>query len=351
MRHLSFGRRQCEAGESDLTSSADLTGMFKSHDIQYEYNARKMIFQRGKMKLYHYAPIIKNPQATPTLIVFAMINRPEILDLFPERSFIRCLLDEGVDVYLLDWGYPDADDIQNDFGYYITSPLRDGVRFILETSKVKKINLVGVCQGGVMSICYSLLFDDVKNLVLISTPIDFQTKENTIYHVIKNIDIDVLVNTGENIPGVWLKHFFISLRPFELVGKKYLHFTEQVENTAYVDKFLRIEKWLHDAPDQTKASLLEFIERFYLGNQLVNGGLKMGGRQIGLHGLTLPILNIIAQDDEIIPPSASRDLKKYIGSKDYQQQEFASGHIGIFVSDRVGKSLPEMIALWLQKRG
>ena len=78
--------------------------------LSYQYNLRKLVFQIDKIKLYHYQPQTKKPNATPLLVVFATVNRPEILDLFPEHSFIRGLLEGGQDVYLLDWGYPDLTD-------------------------------------------------------------------------------------------------------------------------------------------------------------------------------------------------------------------------------------------------
>src|SRR5580693_1912983 len=78
-------------------------------EIKYQYNKRSLVYQHDKVKLYHYHAK-KKSRLPPLLVVFATVNRPEILDLFPEHSFIGNLLENGLDVYLLDWGYPDKED-------------------------------------------------------------------------------------------------------------------------------------------------------------------------------------------------------------------------------------------------
>jgi len=319
-------------------------------EIQYQYNPRDLVFQRDKVKLYHYHPKVKKPISIPLLVVFATVNRPEILDLFPEHSFIGRLLENGMDVYLLDWGYPDAKDKDISLNEYVTDYLDHCVRYILENTHHPKINLLGICQGGVLCLCYSILTTNIKNLVLISSPIDFQTKDNIIAQVFKKLDIDAFIKLVGNVPGLWLTHFFISLRPFELVGKKYLRFVDQIADREWTARFLRVEKWLYDAPDQTGASFAELIKDFYQQNKLIKGEIYLGEERIDLANLIIPVLNVMASEDEIVPVSATRGLKKYIRSEDYSQKIFPSGHIGIYISDKVGKSMPKAISNWLKKR-
>lgn len=255
-----------------------------------------------------------------------------------------------MDVYLLDWGYPTLKDKHLSLGDYVTRYLHHCVKHIITSTKSKKIDLIGICQGGVVCLCYATLYPHIKNLVLISTPIDFQTRDNTIYHFVKKMNVDEFVKLSGNISGAWLTEFFISLRPFELVGKKYLRFVDHLSDQPWIDKFLRVEKWLYDAPDQTGASFAEFINDFYQENKLIKGKISLKGKRVDLKKLTIPVFNVIAKEDEIIQPSASKVLKKYIRSKDYTQKAFPSGHIGIYVSDKVGASMPKAIAEWLRKR-
>lgn len=319
--------------------------------IKYEYNPRRLVYQLDKVKLYHYEAKSKKPHTVPVLVVFATVNRPEILDLFPDHSFIHWLLENGMDVYLLDWGYPKLEDQHITLADYTTHYLHHCVLYIQNETHQKKINLIGICQGGLICLFYAILYPHIKNLVLISTPIDFQTQDNTIYHFVKKMNIDEFVKLTGNISGAWLTGFFISLRPFELVGMKYLRFIDQLSDEVWVNNFLHVEKWLYDAPDQTGASFAEFIKDFYHQNKLIQGKISLNGKLIDLKKLTIPVFNVIAKDDEIIPPSASKALKKYIGSNDYTEEVFPSGHIGIYVSSKVGESMPKTIASWLKERG
>ena len=91
----------------------------------------------------------------------------QILDLFPETSFIRGLLDHGMDVYLLDWGYPDAQDYSLSLNDYVTHYLDGCVNFIIEKTQEEKINLLGICQGGLLSLCYASLFQKIKQLIFL----------------------------------------------------------------------------------------------------------------------------------------------------------------------------------------
>lgn len=323
----------------------------QSNMLCYEYNKRKCIYECNKLKLYHYQPVVKNPFAIPVLVVFATVNRPEILDLFPEHSFIRGLLDSGMDVYLLDWGYPDKDDTNISFSDYVNDYLHYTIKFMLDSTNQPSVNLLGICQGGLICLCYSALYRYVKNLVLISTPVDFSTDDNTVAQLLNKIDIQELTALSGNVAGSWLTQFFISLRPFELVGKKYLHFIDKLADDIETEKFLRVEKWLNDAPDQAGRAFRELAEMFYRDNKLVKNKLFLQGRKVDLKNVSIPILNVIASKDEIVPPSASHPLKILVKSDDYEEQMYPSGHIGIYVSSKVGKQMPASIANWLMKRG
>lgn len=327
-----------------------LAAMQRIAAMEYEYNARQLVYEYDKVRLFHYSPQVKQPNAVPVLVVFATVNRPEILDLFPNQSFIKGLLKNGMDVYLLDWGYPDSNDAEVSLSDYVATYLYQCVNFIAKKSKQKKINLIGICQGGLLSLCYATLFSHIRNLVLISTPIDCNTRNNTVAKILKQMSAEELLGKNGNVSGDWLTQFFISMRPFELIGKKYLRFIDHVDDKEKTEKFLKMEKWLHDAPDQSGKAFKELIEELYQSNKLIQGKFTINGKKLNLDKLTIPVLNIMAREDEIVPMSASRALKRYIGSKDYSQRIFASGHIGIYVSDKVGEVLPKAISLWFKKR-
>lgn len=320
--------------------------LMKIAAIAYEYNQRELVFQHDKVKLYHYRATVKKNHTTPVLVVFATVNRPEILDIFPEHSFIRGLLENKMDVYLLDWGYPDLNDKHLSLNDYI-SYLNDCVTFIKEKTQLNKVDLLGICQGGLLCLCYALLYQTINKLVLISTPIDFHTSDNTIAKFLNQIDVNNMVSVMGNVSGAWLTQFFISLRPFELIGKKYLRFVDNISDEEMTNRFLRIEKWLYDAPDQAGVAFTEFAHDYYRDNKLIKGEIRLQGKRLDLKNLNIPVLNVMAEEDEIIPMSSSKALKTIVSDKLYNEITFPSGHIGIYVSDKVGKAMPSAIAKWL----
>lgn len=320
----------------------------KLPSIRYQYNDRELVYQYQEVKLYHYKNKIKAPHKRPLLIVFATVNKSEILDLLPHHSFIHHLLEQGENIYLLDWGVPSDTNQSIQFETYVTEYLHRCVSFIRQHAHQTKINLLGICQGGVLSICYASLYRVIQNLILISTPIDFHTKKNQITKLIKTFDLN-MIDKYPKVPGEWLTQFFISLRPFDLIGKKYLRFVNQIDDEIATDKFLRVEKWLHDAPDQPSVAFKEFLQHFYRDNKLIEGKIKMGKKRVSIQNLTIPVLNITARKDEIVPPCASKALKRYIHSS-YTQRSFPSGHIGIYINEHVSQKMAKSIANWLKKQ-
>lgn len=332
---------------SQLTSCQDY--LTKAGKLQYQHNPRELIYQSGNTRLFHYLSMTEWKASTPVLVVFATVNKSEVLDLIPQKSFIRGLLMHGLDVYLLDWGSPQQND-QTTFADYVNDYLKQHIAAVRQDARQSRVNLTGICQGGLISLCYAATHHDVKNLVLISTPVDFHTKNNMIANMLSRMDWAHPAVQNGNVPGNWLTQFFISLRPFELVGKKYLHMLEKVDDPVWMDKFMRMEKWLHDSPDQPAPAFSQFVSEFYQQNKLIHNQVRLGEHSVDLRNVTMPVLNIAAREDVIIPPAATQALKKYVATSDYQFRTYPSGHIGIYVSERVGGKMTQSIANWLIRR-
>jgi polyhydroxyalkanoate synthase len=112
--------------------------------------------------------------------------------------------------------------------------------------------------------------------------------------------------------------------PFILNYGKYADVIDILDDRAALQNFLRMEKWLFGGPDAVGQTFKEFIRDFLKGNKLVKGTLEVGGRKVDLKELTMPILNIFAEKDHIVPPPCTVALGKHVGSKDYT--EFAISH-------------------------
>jgi polyhydroxyalkanoate synthase len=113
---------------------------------------------------------------------------------------------------------------------------------------------------------------------------------------------------------------------------------------------MRMEKWIFDSPDLAGEAFREFIKKFYQANGLMQGGIEIGGEKVDLTTLDMPILNLYAEQDHLVPPDASRALRGRVGSEDYTEVGFRGGHIGIYVSGRAQREVPSAIHQWLAQR-
>ena len=308
---------------------------------------REAVLVDGKVTLYRYAAQAK-PRRPPLLIVYALVNRPTVLDLQPDRSLIRRLVERGHEVYLLDWGYPDRGDRLLGLADYVLGYLHRAVLHV--TGGSGALDLLGVCQGGTLSLLYAALEPRrIRRLVTMVTPVDFQTADNMLSSWVRGIDVDALVAAFGNVPGELLNYTFLSLMPFRLTMQKYLAIADDADEPDKLANFLRMEQWIGDSPDQAGRAFGEFLRWFYQQNRLVAGRVELEGRPVDLARLSMPVLNVYASADHLVPPSASRALAELVPQARYDELVFDGGHIGIYVSSRA-HTVPAEISRWLAGR-
>jgi polyhydroxyalkanoate synthase len=164
------------------------------------------------------------------------------------------------------------------------------------------------------------------------------------------MDADLFVDTIGNVPADLMNWCYLMLKPMRLLQQKYVGMVDILDNKEELENFLRMEKWIFDSPDQAGEAFRQFMRDFYQGNKLVRGGLKIGRHAVDLKKITMPVLNIFAEQDHLVPPDASRALKDHVGTRDYTQIAFKGGHIGIYVSGRAQREVPPAIHDWLSAR-
>jgi polyhydroxyalkanoate synthase len=312
---------------------------------------KEAVFRDDKITLYRFKPIAKPAGVTPVLISYALVNRPYMMDLQQDRSLIRRLLEQGLDIYLIDWGYPDGADRFLDLDDYINGFIDSCMQFIMDRHGIDKVNVLGVCQGGTFSLCYASLHPErIKNLVTMVTPVDFQTPENLLSKWAQDMDVDTVVASSGNVSGEMLNVAYVSLMPFRLMQQKYISLVDMLGDPKQVENFMRMEKWIFDSPDQAGEAFRQFTKWFFQENRLIKGTVELGGEKVDLKNVTMPVLNIFGKQDHLVPPSASIPLRNYVGTKDYTAFEMDVGHIGMYVSGKSQKQLPETIAKWLKDR-
>ncbi|MCX9012661.1 MAG: class III poly(R)-hydroxyalkanoic acid synthase subunit PhaC [Candidatus Methanoperedens sp.] len=342
-----------------------LTGMeimLEEPDISVATTPSKIVYTEDDMKLMHYIPTVERPYPVPVLIAYAFVNRYYILDLQPDKSVVRKMLDEGLDVYIIDWGYPTGPDRYLTLNDYVNGYLNNAIDKIREISGSDKITLMGVCQGGTISAMYaSLHTEKIKNFVALVTPINFDTDKGLLHVWAKSLDVDKIVDYYGIVPGDLLNVGFLLTDPFRLLIDKYVGLFERIEcsyediecyrrNEETVRNFLRMEKWIFDSPDQAGETFRQFIKDCYQKNLLIKNQMKIDGHRIDLKKITMPVLNVMAETDHLVPNEASLPLADAVGSKDTETLVFPTGHIGIFVGSKSQKEVVPRIASWLKPR-
>jgi len=322
----------------------------------------EIIYTEDKMKLIHYIPTAEKPYPVPVLVVYALVNRYYILDLQPDKSVIKKLLDEGFDVYIIDWGYPSGADRYLTLDDYVNGYLNNAVDRIRERSGLDKITLLGVCQGGTFSVMYAALHPEkIENLITLVAPVDFDTDKGLLHVWAKSLDVDKIVDYYGIVPGDFLNAGFLLTDPFRLMIDKYVGLFERIEcepddeacelrNEDTVKNFLRMEKWIFDSPDQAGETFRQFFKDCYQKNLLIKNKLMLNGKKINLKNITMPLLNVMAEFDHLVPNDASKPLTDAVSSSDKETLVFPTGHIGIFVGSKSQKEVCPKIAEWLKPR-
>ncbi|KAB2897075.1 MAG: class III poly(R)-hydroxyalkanoic acid synthase subunit PhaC [Dokdonella sp.] len=330
---------------------AALDTLRQMDDVDFGVTTREEVYREDKVVVYRFKGERAPTAKVPILIVYALVNRPYMVDLQDDRSLVKNLLAKGEDVYLIDWGYPDGADRWLTLDDYINGYIARAVDAVARHRRVRKINLLGICQGGAFSLCFAALHPHkVQNLITMVTPVDFQTPDNMLSNWVQQMDVDLFVDTLGNVPADLMNLCYLMLKPVRLNQQKYIGLIDILDNKVEMENFLRMEKWIFDSPDQAGEAFRQFLKDFYQGNKLVKGGLSIGGREVHLGNITMPVLNVFAEQDHLVPPAASRVLGEHVGTKDYTQLAFRGGHIGIYVSGRAQREVPPAIHDWLAAR-
>jgi polyhydroxyalkanoate synthase len=329
----------------------------REEDIPTGVSDKEVVYKEGKLVLHHFKPLVEKRSEVPLLIVYALVNRPYMTDLQENRSLVRNLMQLGLDVYLIDWGYPTRSDRWLTLDDYINGYINNCVDVVRERHGLEQINLLAICQGGAFSLCYTALYPEkIKNLITMVTPVDYHIKGGLLNewagctHGPKSMDVDMMVDALGNISGDFMNAGYLMLKPFELSVQKYINLVDILDDQTKLSNFLRMEKWIFDSPAQAGEAYRQFMKDFYQGNKLIKGEVEIGGKRVDLSNITMPVLNVYAEHDHLVPPASSLALEKYVGTKDYTVRSFPVGHIGMYVSGKVQRSLPPTIVEWLNER-
>jgi polyhydroxyalkanoate synthase len=316
----------------------------------------EVVYTENKLELHRYSPTSIDEERTqdvPILIVYALINRPYILDLQPDRSVIRRLLESGFVVYMIDWGEPSQLDTALTLEDYVCRYVDNCVDEVRADADVDDIHLLGYCMGGTMSVMYAALFPEkVRTLGLMAAGLCFADTGGVLeaWGDEEFYDPADVTDAFGNVPADFLDVGFALMDPVNNYIRKYLNLYENLDDEDFVENFARMEKWLADGIDVAGTAYTEFLKKIYQQNALYENELSLGDRHVDLDVIEMPVLQIMGEYDHLVPPEASKPFNDRVPSSDVTSMEFATGHIGLSVSSSSHENLWPSVAEWYAER-
>jgi polyhydroxyalkanoate synthase len=350
-RHL---LRLAASAVEKADASADQVETFLRADVGHTDSS--VIYEENKLELHHYDPAsvergTDTAHGTPVFIVYALVNRPYILDLQPDRSVIRRLLEQGFEVYLVRWGDPSQLDTALGLSDYVCRYLDNCIAAACDHAGVDDVHLLGYCMGGTLSILYTALMPDrVRTLSLMATPVAIDGNGGILEQWAGDCDPETVVETFGNVPAELLAFEFAMMEPVQNLVTKYVRFFENVENEVFVANFARMERWTWDGVDVAGTVYREFVDGIYRENNLISGEMKIRGERVDPRDIEVPVLQIVGEYDHIVPSESSKPFNDVVASEDERLIEFSAGHIGISVSSKAHARLWPEVCEWYASR-
>ena len=302
-------------------------------------------------KLLHYRPLVSRTAKTPILVVYALMNKSYILDLQPDKSWLRSLLSQGFNVYLIDWKTPTSIDKYVSFDDYVNYYIDDCVDLVTKENSVERLTLHGYCLGSTMAAMYTSLHQEkVRNLVTIAPIIDTENDKTVLANFARYLDVKTITDILGNFPREYLYGCFSMLKPFKQGANKYLNLVENIDNAKFVQNFLRMEKWLYDTPSIAGETFRQWIEDIYQKNLLVKNEMWIGENLVDLSKINVPLLNIVAEEDHLVSPQCSVALNDSVSSMDKRLMHFHTGHVGLIASSYSQNNVLPKVGQWLRVR-
>jgi polyhydroxyalkanoate synthase len=314
-----------------------------------------VVYEEDTLRLLRYHNEFGVTRREPVLVCYALINRPYILDLQPQRSVVQQLLKGGFDVYLIDWGVPTAADRSMRLEDYVCGLMKNVVGHVLRTAEVPALNLFGYCMGGTMSAMFTALYPEtVHTLTLMAAPIDFDADDCllNLWSQEKYFDVDKLIDAYGNCPAPLLQGSFQAMKPVANYVEKYLNFFDNMHDDAYLENFFAMEKWGQDNIPVAGETFRQFVKCLYQRNQLAKGEFRLNNVPVDLKRITCPTLLLTADADHLVLPKSTLAARRLVGSAEVKAMALKAGHVGLAVSSKAHRQFwPEAVRWIASKSG
>ena len=321
-------------------------------DAEIGPTPREVVWTHRGTTLYRYRSD-RREHSIPVLLVFALINRPEIFDLRKGNSFVEFLLAEGFDVFLLDWGVPDEADSDMGLAEFVCDELHWAIRETLRCAGEEELTLVGWCIGGTLCAMYCALHPAgaVRNAALLTTPIDPSGSLYARWVSGDDYDIDLIADSYPVIPGAGIDVANKLMKPVSNYVTTYRRLFQNIlDGKDPRAAYQSMAKWVADNPPFPSRAFREWVTWMYKENRLVAGRLWLRGERVDLTAIEQNLLVVTAGSDHIAPREGTLPLLDLVASGDVTHLDRPGGHIGLMAGSTAKQEIWPELADWLRER-
>ena len=297
----------------------------------------KVIFQNELLQLIQYAPSTATVLERPLLIVPPWINKFYVLDLTPEKSFVKWCVDQGITVFCVSWVNPDAHLAQKSFEQYGREGILAALDAIKQATREDKVNAIGYCVGGTllsaMVAAMAAWGDDrIQSATLLAAQVDFTYAGDLKVFVDEDQVKALEARMAERgyLEGKSMVTVFNLLRSNDLIWPYIIN--NYVKGKAPFPFDLLY--WNSDATRLPAANHSFYLRNCYLDNKLSKGGMKIGDTPVDLRAIKIPVYNLATREDHIAPAKSVLFGSKFFGGP-VRYVLSGSGHIAGVVNPPV----------------
>jgi len=311
----------------DPGSAGDAT----SHKVgeQVALSAGKVIYRNGLMELIQYSPTTPDVHAEPILIVPAWIMKFYILDLSPQNSLVRYLVEQGHTVFMISWKNPDATDRELAMDDYVSLGVRDALDAVSAVCAGRKIHTVGYCIGGtLLSITAAGLAKKgdkrLGSITLLAAQTDFSEPGELSLFI--NPDQLAMLEAKMSQAGILdsksMSGAFALLRSRDLIWNPVVSNYIQGQRAKPND----LMSWNADGTRMAHRMHTDYLYQLYLGNDLANGRYSSHGETVDLGAITAPMFVVGTETDHVAPWKSVYKVHDLVNSGDYSFLLTSGGH-------------------------
>src|SRR5574338_204968 len=314
----------------------------------------EVVYRRHKLELrrYHLRTRRAPRFDLPVLLVPPLMVKPFILDLWPGRSLVRFLLARGFDVFLVDFGEPDAADAYLKLDDYVLDWLPTACAQVRLASGSRELSLLGYCMGGLFCLMYLGVTRDraVRNLITIGAPLDAGKMGLFAWAAkIGGGQIEFLARRIGNVPAGLTSTVFRLLSPARNLTR-YADLFLNLWDLEYVNGFDAMNQWIAQFVDYPQGAFLQFVHDFMERNELVEGRMRFGGKVADLRRIRASLLAFAGRTERGARPASVRAQVEAVGSSDVTFVLAPGGHTGVLAGRSAPKEVWRPLAPWVAPR-